>query len=64
MKFTKDQSSNLFLDGRLSSLVRADVAGVGGQAFMVSWMMIILVIMVTTMMLEKQGSVSTYNLED
>ena len=65
MKFTKDQSSNLFLDGRLSSLVRADVAGsgVGGEAFMVSRMMIIMGIMVTTMMLEKQGSVCTYNTE-
>ena len=52
-------------DGRLSSLVRADVAGsgVGGQAFMVSRMMIIMKIMVTTMMLEKQGSVCTYNTE-
>ena len=65
MKFTKDQSSNLFSDGRLSSLVRADVAGggVGGEAFMVSRMMIIMVIVVTTMMLEKQGSVCTYNTE-
>ena len=65
MKFTKDESSNLFSDGRLSSLVRADVAGsgVGGEAFMVSRMMIIMKIMVTTMMLEKQGSVCTYNTE-
>ena len=65
MKFTKDQSSKLSLDGRLSSLVRADVAGsgVGIQAFMVSRMMIIMSIMVTTMMLEKQGSVCTYNTE-
>ena len=66
MKFTKDRSSNLFSDGRLSSLVRADVAGsgVGGQAFMVSRMMIIMRIMVKTMMLEEQGGVCTYNKED
>ena len=45
--------------------MRADVAGggVGGEAFMVSRMMIIMKIMVTTMMLEKQGSVCTYNTE-
>ena len=45
--------------------MRADVAGsgVGGQAFMVSRMMIIMRIMVTTMMLEKQGSVCTYNID-
>ena len=46
--------------------MRADVAGsgVGGQAFMVSQMMIIMRIMVKTMMLEKQGGVCTYNIED
>ena len=62
MKFTKDESSNLFSDGRLSSLVRADVAGsgVGGEAFMVSRMMIIMRIMMTTMILEKQGGVGRY----
>ena len=45
--------------------MRADVAGsgVGGQAFMVSRLMIIVRIMVTTKMLEKQGSVGTYNIE-
>ena len=64
-KSAKDRSSKLFLNGRLSSLVRADVArsGVGGQAFMVSRMMIIMRIMVTTMMLEKQGSVCTSNID-
>ena len=42
--------------------MRADVAGsgVGGQAFMVSRMMIIM----KTMMLEKQGGVCTNNIED
>ena len=42
--------------------MRADVAGsgVGGEAFMVSRMMIIMRIMVTTMILEKQGGVGRY----